>query len=125
MKSDSASTTVEPERTPGKETSWASGLPLRELTNGRARMSVPPDPATNRSRLSSRKKKSPATPNVWQSLSQAPAFSRNPLRQSSLTRRPPKSTAVPGPPRVPATPRGVPGGAAVTSGGTGCPDATQ
>src|SRR5262249_17384471 len=113
-----------PARTFGNDTSWVSGSPVRALVNGRVMISLPFDPTAYPCRLGERKKKFPSIPKVWQSSSHIPAFTRNPFRKSSFSRRSPM-TAVPGLPRAPATARGVPAGAVVRSGGVFWPDTFQ
>src|SRR5690242_19343113 len=60
-------------------------------------------------------------PTVWQRLSQAPAPTRPPGKESSLNLPPPTTTAVPGAPSTPAVCTSVPGRPVVISGGAAEP----
>ena len=120
-----ASAKTAPATVPGDDTGTAPGPPGTAPESGRLMTCVPFDPAANASRLRPRKKKSPSTPNVRAALSHTPPVRRNPSRKSLLTRRPPKRTSVIGLPSVPALAGAVPTGDAVTSGGSGWPDAAQ
>ena len=136
MKSELERTPTDPASTPGNDTSCESGLPPKatscELlrlptasTKGRARICEPFEPTLKPWPELPRKKKSPSIPKRWQSSSHMPARIRKPLRKLSLSLSPPKSVEVPGAPRTPALPRGVPFGEVVTKAGVSWPLAIQ